>query len=112
MTETTTAADTVNISAGAIGTATDNESEDVVGTSTTVVDDRGEDTITGFDAGNDTIAITATNVAGFDHTANLAVSAPANAGISATTTGTLNSFVKNTLLWHWMPIWYTMMTTL
>jgi Ca2+-binding RTX toxin-like protein len=97
LTETTSAADTINISAGAVGTATDNESEDVVGTSASVVDDRGQDTITGFDSGNDTIAITATNVGSFDHTANLAVSAPADAGISATTTGTLNSFVKNTL---------------
>jgi Ca2+-binding RTX toxin-like protein len=91
------AADVIQISAGAVGTATDNESEDIAGTSATVVDDRGEDTITGFDAGNDTIHVTATNVLAFDHTANLAVSAPANAGISTTTTGTLNSFVKNTL---------------
>ena len=96
LTETTSAADTINISAGAVGTATD-ESEDVVGTSASVVDDRGRNTITGFDSGNDTIAITATNVGSFDHTANLAVSAPADAGISATTAGTLNSFVKNTL---------------
>jgi Ca2+-binding RTX toxin-like protein len=91
------AADVIQISAGAVGTATDNESEDIFGTSATVVDDRGEDSITGFDAFNDTLSITATNVGSFDHTANLAVSAPAAAGISATTTGTLNSFVKNTL---------------
>jgi hypothetical protein len=93
--DSTAAADVIQVSAGAVGTFTDNESEDVAGTAASTPDDRGEDTITGFDAGLDTIAVTATNVADFVHTTDLLVSAP-NATTAGTAT-TVDAFVANTL---------------
>ena len=93
--ESTAAADVIQVTAGAVGTNTDNESEDVAGTAASTPDDRGEDTITGFDAGLDTIAVTATNVADFVHTTDLLVSAPNATGAGTATT--VDAFVANTL---------------
>jgi hypothetical protein len=94
--ETTAAADVVQITAGAVGTAGDNDAKFITNTSLTAVDDRGEITLSGFDAGLDTLSITATNVNNFEHTTDLLVSAPAATG-TGTNANNVDSFVANTL---------------
>jgi hypothetical protein len=94
--ETSPAADVVQITAGALGTAGDNDAKFITNTSASAVDDRGEITLSGFDAGLDTLAITATLVADFNHTTDLLVSAPAASG-TGTNANNVDSFVANTL---------------
>jgi hypothetical protein len=94
--ETSPAADVVQITAGALGTAGDNDAKFITNTSASAVDDRGEITLSGFDAGLDTLSITATLVADFNHTTDLLVSAPAASG-TGTNANNVDSFVANTL---------------
>jgi hypothetical protein len=94
--ETSPAADVVQITAGALGTAGDNDAKFITNTSASAVDDRGEITLSGFDSGLDTLTITATNVAAFDHSSNLLVSAPAASG-TGTNANNVDAFVANTL---------------
>jgi Ca2+-binding RTX toxin-like protein len=94
--ETNAAADIVQITIGAnAGAGADNESGVVVGTAANTADDKGQTTVTGFDAGLDTIAITATAVTTFDHATAVRVSLPV-AGAAGTATG-VDAFVANTV---------------